>query len=498
MIDVRHLTCAALIAAGASFPALAGGTDLPFRTDRVVGSLAYPTGVAFAPGNDNLMYIIQKAGSIRIYDITAGALLPTPFVTVTPLVGGTSILDEQGLLGIAFHPDYPAQPYVYVNFTTTGGATVVRRYTVTTPTSANAASALQIISYAQPFSNHNGGCLRFGPDGYLYIAAGDGGSANDPGNRAQAIVNQKLGKMLRLDVNADGFPGDNTKFYTNPIDNPFVGINGDDEIFHFGLRNPWRFDFDPATGDTYIGDVGQGQWEEIDFVAAGVKGLNFGWRCMEGNVCTGLSGCTCNAVSLTKPIVVHSHAVGDSVTGGAIYRGCEVPELDGVYLFGDYQSSVFWTLRYNGAVVSDYVVNTSKFNPSIDGFVLNQPVSFDRNNQGELFVTDHGGATAGQIFKVVRNPVAPALPDCNEDGFPDSCQLANGELADDNANGIPDVCETVPGDLTGDGIIDGADLGELLSEWGECPIPDDCPADLNGDGIVDGGDLGELLSFWTE
>ncbi|MBL9149259.1 MAG: PQQ-dependent sugar dehydrogenase [Phycisphaerae bacterium] len=489
------LIMSALVAATAA-PALAQ-TTLPIKTKRIVATgLTFPTRIAFAPGDDNNMYILEKAGRIRRFDLTTNTLQTANVLNIDPIVvGGTSVSDEQGLLGIVFHPDYPNTPYIYVNYTATAGAgdTVVARYTMTDATTADPASALPIITYDQPFANHNGGWLGFGPDGYLYISAGDGGSGNDPGNRAQDITDQKLGKILRVDVNGDDFPADATKNYAIPPSNPFAGPTvGDDEILHYGVRNPWSCSFDRQTGDLWIGDVGQNAWEEISFAPAGSTGLNFGWRCTEGNNCTGLGGCTCGALTLTPPVHVYDHGAtgGSSVTGGIMYRGCEIPEAQGVYFFADYGSGRFWSFRYDNGVKTLFTVQTPKFTPSLDGTTVNQIVAFAQNNAGELYMSDHGG----QIYRMVRDPNAAVLPDCDGNGISDSCEIAAG-APDTNGNGVPDACEAVPGDIDGDGIVNGADLGILLGSWGKCTAP--CAADLTGDGIVDGGDLGSLLGFWS-
>ena len=517
----------------------ASAVDYPIRTDRLVTGLTFPTTIVFAPGNSQYMYVTEKTGYIRIVDLATNTVLPTPFLNIDSITnGGTSQSSEQGLLGLVFDPNYETNGYFYVNYTGTsgGGDTCVVRYTALSPTEADAASALTIITFDQPFSNHNGGWLDFGPDGYLYISTGDGGSANDPGARAQDITSQPLGKMLRLDPSGDDFPADANKNYAIPPSNPFVGLVGDDEIFFYGLRNPWRCSFDRLTGDLWIGDVGQNAWEEISFAPAGVGGLNFGWRCMEGNSCTGLSGCTCNGPTLSDPVHVYDHGAsgGSSVTGGFVYRGCAIPEAAGTYFFCDYGSNRYWSFRLVDGVKTDFTVQTTDFTPSVDGFTCNTVVAWGEDHDGELYVADHGGSTGqGQIFKVIRDPNAAALPDCdtngnpdtcdiaqgaadcdangildscdiangaadcNVNGIPDSCDIASGAETDSNGNGIPDSCESVPGDLNGDNVVDSADLGLLLATWGPCANCNDCAGDLNNDCMIDGADVGELLANWT-
>jgi glucose/arabinose dehydrogenase len=239
-------------------------------TTRVASGLASPVFLTSPPGDTARAFIVESAatstsGRIRILNLPGNTLEATPYLTVSGIAAG----GEQGLLGLAFHPSFATNGRFYVNYTDAAGDTRIVRYQANVPymtsTTADAASAQLVLFVDQPFSNHNGGWLGFGPDGYLYCALGDGGSAGDPGNRAQTISNMLLGKMLRLDVNgADAFPGDPNKNYAIPPTNPFVGVTGDDEIWAFGLRNPWRNGFDRATGELYIGDVGQNAWEEID------------------------------------------------------------------------------------------------------------------------------------------------------------------------------------------------------------------------------------------
>ena len=545
----RTLSLVALTSAMAA-PALAQAS-LPIKSKRVVGGLAYPTRVVFAPGDDTHMYIVEKNGLIRIFDTSTNTLQATPFLDVVSIVlGGASTSDEQGLLGLAFHPDWPntQQFFIYYTSIAGGGDDTIRRYTALSPTAADPASGVVVKTWDDPFSNHNGGCMLFGTDGYLYVSVGDGGSANDPGNRAQDITDQPLGKMLRIDINGDDFPGDANKNYAIVPTNPFVGEDGDDEILYYGLRNPWSWNFDRLTGDIWIGDVGQNAWEEIDFAPASSIGtaLNFGWRCTEGTTCTGLTGCTCNGPTLTAPVHVYDHGAtgGSSTTGGLVYRGCQIPEANGVYFFGDYGSSRFWSFKYVNGVKTLFTVQTTKFATSVDGFTCNQPVAFAQDNQGEMYIVDHGSATTGQIFKMVRDPAAAALADCDANGTPDNCEIAAGAL-DCDGNGIPDSCDVVADpaqdcngngaidtceiaagaaqDCDANGVIDSCDIASGAAQ--DCNangipdacdiaggasvdangdgIPDECapptnPADLNGDGIVDGADLGIALGSWGE
>ena len=326
----------------------------PIDTELVVGGLTAPVFVCAAPGDDaSRIFIVTQFGKIRI--VKNGALLATAFLDINSklLFGG-----ERGLLGMAFHPDYEQNGYFYVNYTdNSGGDTVIERYQVdpNNPDVALLASAFLVLEMDQPYSNHNGGWIEFGPDGYLYIAMGDGGSGGDPGNRAQSGTSL-LGKMLRLDVDG-GSP------YAIPPSNPFIGNpNFLDEIWSYGLRNPWRCDFDALTGDLWIADVGQNVWEEIDFEVAGQGGLNYGWRIMEGNHCYNPSS-GCNMNGLVLPIHEFQHTLGRcSVTGGVVFRGRSMANMHGRYFFSDYCGGQSYSIRQVGGVQADFVDHTSDLN----------------------------------------------------------------------------------------------------------------------------------------
>ncbi|MGA0287616.1 MAG: PQQ-dependent sugar dehydrogenase, partial [Phycisphaerales bacterium] len=244
---------------------------------------------------------------------------------------------------------------------------------------------------------------------------------------------------------------------------------GDARIWSYGLRNPWRCTFDRETGDLWIADVGQNAWEEINFQPAGEGGQNYGWRCKEGDACTGLSGCSCSSPSLTNPIHVYAHNFngGYSVSGGVVYRGCKIGGLPGTYFFADYVTGRIWSMRYDGTSVADFQLRTSELSPSLEGITVNQIVSFGEDATGEMYIVDQGSGSSGQIFRVIA---------------------ADGS----------DACESGPiGDLNDDGVVNGADLGILLASWGACPPKGPCIADLNDDGVVNGADLGIQLGNWT-
>ncbi|MCH8331846.1 MAG: PQQ-dependent sugar dehydrogenase, partial [Bacteroidetes bacterium] len=290
---------------------------------------------------DSRLFIVEQDGIIKIIDST-GTTNTTPFININARVGSGG--NEQGLLGLAFHPNYSTNGYFYVNYTDNSGDTKISRFSVSTdPDIADDTTEMVILTISQPFSNHNGGGVRFGADGYLYIGTGDGGSGGDPGNRAQDPQNL-LGKMLRIDV-------DGASPYAIPTTNPFVDSTAVlDEIWAIGLRNPWRFSFDRQTGDLWIGDVGQNAWEEVDFEpASSPGGINWGWRCYEGDVTYNNSGCA-GMANYEFPAVVYrnSFSTGCTVVGGYVYRGSKYSDLEGHYIYGDYCSGYFYTLYPNG------------------------------------------------------------------------------------------------------------------------------------------------------
>jgi glucose/arabinose dehydrogenase len=362
-----------------SLPARAADPVLGFEP--VASDLQEPVSITHA--GDSRLFITQQNGLVRIYDGTR--MLPEPFLDIRSLTASSG---ERGLLSIAFHPNYAQNGLFFVNYTDLSGDTVVARYRVSSdPNRADPASARQILFVDQPYPNHNGGQLQFGPDGYLYIGMGDGGSAGDPENRAQNRTTL-LGKMLRIDVNADT--------YSVPPSNPFVASGaGRGEIWSLGLRNPWRFTFDRETGDLWIADVGQGAWEEVNFQpASSIGGENYGWDVMEGTHCFSTTNCT--RTGLVEPVIEYNHSAGAcSVTGGYVYRGTRSPRLQGMYLYGDYCNGRIWGARRTiaGAWVSRQLADTN--------FRIS---TFGEDVNGEVYVADHEGA----LYRIVDTvPVGP-------------------------------------------------------------------------------------------
>jgi len=420
----------------------ASAQNPPLDTVRVASGLSRPCFVTAPPGDTARAFIVEQrtnapaTGRIRILDITTNTLAATPYLSIA----GVSAGDEEGLLGLAFHPDFANNGFLYVYYTV-GGNNTVRRFTANAPymtsTTADASTNTEVITFAHPGnSNHNGGWIGFGPDNYLYIGTGDGGSANDPPGNAQNI-NSYLGKMHRIDVNSDGFPGDTTRNYAIPPTNPFATVAGLDEIWFYGLRNPWRNSFDTATGQLYIGDVGQNAVEEVDVAPAGMGGLNFGWRCMEGNSCTGLSGCTCNGPTLTGPVHTYSHGSGCSITGGFVYRGSAICGLQGTYFFADYCTASIWSFRYTGSNGPPVTNRTAELAPG-GGMAISSITSFGTDGLGEMYITERGSGTNGEVYKIVPGTIT----DCNANLVHDACDIAGGTSQDTNANGIPDECES--------------------------------------------------------
>lgn len=315
-------------------------TPLSIEFEPFASGFTDPVGIYHA-GDERLFVIEQSTGEIIVLDENG-----TPLGTFLDIGGLISTGSERGLLGLAFHPDYASNGQFFVNYTNGSGDTVVARYQVSgNPNVADASSAEILLTVDQPFGNHNGGHIAFGSDGYLYIGLGDGGSQGDPLNNSQN-GNSLLGKMLRIDI-------DGNAPYSIPADNPFVGDAGvADEIWAFGLRNPWKFSFDTQTGDLWIGDVGQNEWEEINFQAAASNGgENYGWRCYEGPDAYNPSGCG-PTNDYIFPVAAVSHSSPDnwcSVTGGRVYRGSEYPAMQGKYFFTDYCVGDFYTLESDGA-----------------------------------------------------------------------------------------------------------------------------------------------------
>ena len=368
---------------GGSTPLAAPGPGTIALQLRASG-LSKPVFLTTPRDGSGRLFIVEQTGRIKIFKDSK--LLTTPFLSIT---GSVSKGGEQGLLGLAFHPDFKTNRKLYVNFTDLNGDTVIRQYRTssTNPNVVATSSARTVLKIAQPYDNHNGGMIAFGPDGYLYIGMGDGGSGGDPGNRAQN-TGSLLGKMLRINVNGTT----STRGYLIPSTNPYVGRTGLDEIWQIGLRNPWRFSFDRSTGSLWIGDVGQNSWEEINRATRTStgpgKGLNWGWRVLEGRHCFNPST-GCSTAGKSMPIAEYAHGNGRcSVTGGYVYRGAAIPALVGSYVFADYCTGEIWWVAANAA------------SPATRGLLFDAPFpisSFGESPANELWVLDHGG----RVYSVI-------------------------------------------------------------------------------------------------
>ncbi len=518
----RPLLIAAMAACGWSMTT-GVATAQTLATQTIATGLTRPVYVTAPRGDFGRLFVVEQrsgsTGRIKVISLSTNTVSSTIYLSITGLATGS----EQGLLGLAFHPNFMSNGYFYVNYTRTAqtgisaGSTIVARYRATggdpMAVTADPASATILMTIPQPDANHNGGWMGFGPDGHLYIATGDGGNGNDTNGvstvtavghtagtgNAQDITANKLGKMLRIDVDGpDNVPGNADDAdaalglpYRIPADNPFNGTTGDREIWAYGLRNPWRCSIDRATGDLWIADVGQNVIEEINCAPANAAGLNYGWRCMEGRSCTNLTGCTCNAATLYLPLHTYDHTLGRcSITGGYVYRGCSIPSLRGTYFFADYCGGQVYSLRKGASyqTSSGLTERTAELDPS-GAATLTNVVSFGEDALGELYIVDQGNSS---VFKIVE--AVPSFPDCNANGRADACDIARGVSRDDDADGTPDECQGVPciGDFNQDGGIDGSDVGAFFAAW----ATGTGSADVNQDGGVDGADVETFFFAW--
>lgn len=351
----------------------------PIRLETIAAGFEKPLGLTHAGDESGRLFLVQQGGTILIWK--NGRVLETPYLDIRDRVtwGG-----EKGLLGLAFHPKFSKNRRFFVNYTSPSGGlhSVISEFTVgNRPDEVDPKTERILLTIPQPYPNHKGGDLVFGPDGFLYIGMGDGGSANDPHGNGQNL-STLLGKMLRIDVDKK----DKGKAYGIPSDNPFVERkNAAPEIWAYGLRNPWRYSFDPVTGLLYVADVGQDDREEIDILQ---KGKNYGWNIMEGTICTPGVNPNCNKKGLELPMLDYSHAEGDAIIGGFVYRGRTILDLCGAYVYGDYGNGRIWALRYDGKTVTEHrlLLETHR-----------RISSFGEDEQRELYVVD----LDGEVLKIV-------------------------------------------------------------------------------------------------
>jgi glucose/arabinose dehydrogenase len=454
---------------------------------RVASGLASPVFAASPPGDPDRLFVIeQHSGRIRILDLASGQVRTDDFLDLpdSSLAPG----GEQGLLGLAFHPGYATNGRFFVYLTNSAGNVEVREYARSDLNHADAASARAVISFTHPFANHNAGWMAFGPDGFLYIASGDGGSANDPQNNAQNR-DSLLGKILRIDVDADAFPADAARNYAIPAGNPFAGATtGADEVWAMGLRNPWRASFDTATGNLWIGDVGQGQREEIDVIPAGQAGMNFGWRIREGFLAN--QGTAPAGVTLTDPILDYDRTTplysGIAVTGGYVYHG--PGGAQGLYVFADFGSGNLWTVVRSNGAAQDFLNRNGQID--VTGGDLDQIASFAVDGQGRLYAIGLDGdihrltpgAAAGDASNFLRG----------EDG---DDAIWGGPLFDDAHGNAGN--DTVHGGLGDDWVVGGKDNDVLYGDHGGDIVYGNLGSDTceggDGDDLVRGGQANDIL-----
>jgi glucose/arabinose dehydrogenase len=364
------------------------GPNLPtgegVRLLEIASGLSFPLYLTGPTGDLSRLFIVEKTGGIRI--VKDGILLPDPFLDISGQVSGGM---EQGLLGLAFPPDYASTGRFVVHYTDTAGNTRLSVFRVSgNPDIADGSSEQVILTADQPAPNHNGGQVAFGPDGFLYLGLGDGGGSNDPQGRGQDL-SELLGSILRVDVQSG-------TSYTVPADNPFVGQQPATrpEVWSYGLRNPWRFSFDRANGDLYIADVGQTDFEEIDVASAADgsgKGVNYGWSIMEGDHCLG--GGQCEQTGLTLPTFQYNHGEGCSIIGGYVYRGNAVPALQGLYFFGDFCQGWVHSFRFSSGTATEL----TNWPTLRTGSTL---TSFGEDAAGELYVLE----SSGRVSRIVAAP----------------------------------------------------------------------------------------------
>jgi glucose/arabinose dehydrogenase len=394
LVTVLTASSASSVAAPAAAPltsceGIKEATGTGLSLELVADGFKQPVHLAAPPGASDRLFVVEQAGMIRI--IKAGKTSPTPFLDIRDRVrsGG-----ERGLLSIAFHPAYAANRRFFVYYTDGQGDLVISEFlrSPDNPDQSDASTERRFLTIEhRKYGNHNGGQLVFGPDRFLYIGPGDGGSGGDPDNNAQNL-RVLLGKLLRIDVDKPG----GGKLYGIPPSNPFLNKKGAPEIWAYGLRNPWRFSFDRGTGDLYIADVGQNQWEEVDVQSASsTGGENYGWRHMEGSHCfdppTG-----CSSQGLTLPVFEYPTPRSAAITGGYVYRGCRMPDLRGTYFYSDYLKGFIRTFVLDkGRATQPRDVTSELTPPSFGG--KHRVSSFGEDNQGELYLVEHGG----QIYRLV-------------------------------------------------------------------------------------------------
>jgi len=520
LLCLRVWASRAICLAGAVSFATSSAAAQTLATQTVATGLTQPAYCTAPPGDDNRLFVVQLSrfgmGNIRVVNLLTNTVFPQFYLTVGPVGTGA----EQGLYCMAFHPRFMQNGYFYVTYTSpaiagqTAGDLYLYRYRAAggnpMASTADPASGQLILKVIQPESTHNGGWIGFGADGYLYLATGDGGNADDSSGgdsfppfhtpitgNAQDLSDNLLGKILRLDVNGpdgepgtgddDAFPANVDRNYTIPPSNPFVSSGGSPEIWAYGLRNPWRCSFDRETGDFWIGDVGQAQREEVSRNIGNQPLKNYGWRCMEGTLCTGLTGCDCNAPGLTLPVYEYNHTVGCAITGGYVYRGGAIPWLRGTYFFTDFCSAEITSFRLVNNVPTEITDRTVELDPPGNSSWITL-TSFGEDARGDLYICD---LNAGRISRIVE---PGPLVDCNANGRSDRGDIAAGISLDANLDSVPDECQPARcfADFDENGGVDGGDIEAFFIAWSASLGA----ADTNIDGGIDGADVEVFFVQW--
>jgi len=478
---VRAIAAALAVAAA---PWACAQTEIAFSL--IPGSPQQITAAVPVPGNPNRILALTRFGGVRMVDLAANTFLPG---TVAAFSSDGS---SNGTTGLAIHPRFADNGVFYA----WRGISVIQFRMLGDPLSSTQADPAYttVIRIPNLGGQHVGGWIGFAPndaDGVLWISTGDSHTSAN-GQRTDNL----FGRILRIDVDGpdnipgnaddDAFPADPNRHYAIPPNNPFVGTEGDDEIWAYGLRNPWRFSIDRVTNALWIADVGQSVKEEINYAPLNFAGQNYGWRCMEGTSCTGLAGCVCN-LGLRAPIYEYGHEFDRcSIIGGPVYRGCSMPWLRGAYLFTDFCTNELFSMRYApGTGITELINRHDEIEPPDGSVDVGSTTAIVEDAQGELYIIDWWGF----VFRIVD----AANADCNSNGRNDACDILAG-VPDLNGNGRPDVCDPpdCPADFDESGGVDGADVEAFYLAW----EASSARADTNLDGGVDGGDVETFFILW--
>jgi glucose/arabinose dehydrogenase len=512
-----------IIVSAATFLACAAGATAnpPARSRLLTTEVELPICIASTPADPQHIYACGRNGKISVLDKDTGAVSPGAFLDVTPFVNTDQ---DNGLLSMAFDPEYASNGFFYINYRTVDGNVLLARYHATPgATVADADSAYTILTYPRNLG-HNGGWIGFSPiDHYLYVTSGDGdlGGTLNFANTAQTVVNQQYGKIFRIDPHSDDFPDDPDRNYHIPPDNPFVNAEGDDEIWSYGVRNPWRGSFDRVTGDFYFGDVGMDSFEEIDREPVfSPGGRNYGWPCMEGTHCTGSELCTCNDSGLTLPLYDYPHPDGNCVIGGYVYRGSAIPAFEGLYFFADFLRAKVWSLRPQASGGFTELQDRSvELTPPGTTLPISYASAFGEDAKGELYICNIYG---NGIYKLVPYPCLPVVDiDPAAQIRPETANVTfivagagadpltfrwrkdSVNLSDDgHISGTSSPTLTITNALASDaGVYDAvltSPCGSTTSAGAELTLVFCTPSDFNHSGQVNVQDIFDFLTAWFD